>query len=38
MEKEDMVHIYNGILLSDKKEQSCAVCRDVDGSRVFHTE
>ena len=38
MEKEDVVQIYNGILLSPKKEQNCAICRDVDGPRGYHTE
>ena len=38
MDKEDVVHIYNGILLSNKKEQNCAICRDVDGPRDCHTE
>ena len=38
MDKEDVVHIYNGILLSHKKEQNWVICRDVDGSRVCHTE
>ena len=33
-----MVHIYNGILLGHKKEQNCAICRDMDGSRECHTE
>ena len=33
-----MVHIYNGILLSHKKEENCAICRDVDGPRDCHTE
>ena len=28
-----MVHIYNGILLSYKKERNWVICRDVDGSR-----
>ena len=32
------VPIYNGILLSQKKEQNCAICRDLDGSRDGHTE
>ena len=35
MDKEDVVHIYNGILLSHYKEQNCAICRDVDGPRVI---
>ena len=33
-----MVHIYNGILHSNKKEQNCAICRDVDGPIDCHTE
>ena len=31
-----MVYTYNGILFSHKKEQNCAICRDVDGSRDCH--
>ena len=27
MNKEDVVHIYSGILLSHKKEQNNAICR-----------
>ena len=27
MDKEDVVHIYNGILLSHKKERKNAICR-----------
>ena len=38
MDKEDVVHIYNGILLSHKWEQKWVICRDVDGSRDCHTE
>ena len=38
MDKEDVVHTYNGILLSHKKEQNWAICRDLDGPRVSHTE
>ena len=38
MDKEDVVHIYNGILLSHKKEQNSAICRDLDGPRDCHTE
>ena len=33
MDKEDVVHIYNGIVLSLKKELNCAIFRDVDGPR-----
>ena len=38
MDKEDVVHIYNGILLSHKKEQSNAICSNLDGPRDRHTE
>ena len=38
IDKEDMVHIYNGILLSYKKEQNRVICSDVDELRVCHTE
>ena len=31
MDKEDVVHIYNGILLSHKEKQNCTICRDVNG-------
>ena len=33
-----MAHICNGILLSHKKEQNWAICREVDGPIVCHTE
>ena len=33
-----MVHIYNGILLSHKKERNWVICKDIDGSRDCHTE
>jgi len=38
MDKEDAVHLYNGILLSHKKEQNWIICRDVDGPRNCHSE
>ena len=38
MDKEDVVQIYNGILLSHKTERSWVICRDVDRSRDCHTE
>ena len=28
-DKEDLVHVYNRILLIHKKEQNCAICRDM---------
>ena len=33
-----MVHVYNGILLSHKKEQNWVICNEVDGPRDYHTE
>ena len=38
MDKEDRVHIYNGILLSHEKEWNWVICRDVDGPRDSHTD
>ena len=38
MDTEDVVHIYNGILLSHNKEQNNAICSNVDGPRDCHTE
>ena len=38
MDKEDMVHIYNGILLSHKKEWNNAICNNMDGPRDYHTK
>ena len=38
MDKEDMVHIYNGILLSHKNEWNNAICSNMDGPRDYHTE
>ena len=38
MDKEDVVHIYSGILLRHKKERNGVICRDVDGPRVCHRE
>ena len=31
MDKEDVVHIYNGILLSHKEEQNFAICSNMGG-------
>ena len=33
-----MVHVYNGILLSHKKDRNWAICRDVDGPTVCQSE
>ena len=38
MDKEDVVHIYNGILLSHKKHQNNAICSNMDGPRDYHTK
>ena len=38
MDKEEVVHIYNGILLSHKKEQNNAICNNMDGPGDCHTE
>ena len=38
MDKVDVVHIYNGILLSHKKEWNWVICWDGDGCRDCHTE
>ena len=38
MDKEDVAHRYNEIVLSSKKEWNNAICGDMDGSRDFHTE
>ena len=31
MDKEDVTHIYNGILLSHEKEGNPVICNNVDG-------
>ena len=36
MDKEDVVHIYNGIGLSHKKEWNNAICSNMDGSRDYY--
>ena len=38
MDKEDVVYIYNEIILSHKKEQNNAICSDTGGPRDCHTE
>ena len=35
---QDVAQIYNGILLSHKKEQNNAICSNMDGPRDCHTE
>ena len=38
MDKEDVVHIYNGIILSYKKEWSKSICNNMDGPRDYYIE
>ena len=33
--KKNVVHIYDGIFLNHKKEQHCAICRNVDSRPTF---
>ena len=33
-----MRYIYNGILLSHKKEQNNAICSNMDATRGYHTK
>ena len=37
MDKEDVVYLYNGILLSHKKEWNNTICSNMDGPRDYHT-
>ena len=38
MGKEDVVYMYNGILLSHEKEWNNAICSNMDGPGDCHTE
>ena len=38
MDKEDVVHIYKGILLNHKKEQSNAILSNMNTTRDYHTK
>ena len=38
MDKEDVIYILGGILLTHKKEQDNAICINTDGPRDCHTE
>ena len=37
-DREDVVHVYNGILLSHKKECNNAICSNMKGPRDYHTK
>ena len=36
--KEDVIYVYNGKLLSHKKEWNNAICSNMDWSRDYHTK
>ena len=38
MDKEAVVHLQSGILLSHKEEWNNAICSNKDGPRDYHTE
>ena len=38
MDKEDVVYMYNVILLRHKKEQNNALCSNMDEFRDYYTE
>ena len=38
MDKEDVVHLYNGILISHIKEWNNAICSNKEGPRDHHTK
>ena len=38
MNKENVIHVYNGILFSNKKEWNNVICNNIDGSRHYHTK
>ena len=38
MDKENVVHIYKGILLSHEKEQNWIIYKDIDGPTDYHME
>ena len=38
IDNEDVVHIYNGVLLSHQKEWNNAICSNMDGLRDYDTK
>lgn len=38
MDKEDVVYIDNGVLLSHKKEWNLAICNNMDGPREYYAK
>ena len=38
MDREDVIHVYHGILLGHKKVQNNAICDDMGGPREDYTK
>ena len=38
LHKEVVGHIYNGLLLSHKKEWNITICNNIDGSRGYYAK
>ena len=38
LDKEDIVHIYNGVLLTHKKAWNNDICSNMHGPRNYHTK
>ena len=38
MDKEEVVYIYNGVLLGNQKEWNLAICDYVDGTRGYYAK
>ena len=38
IDKEDVAHLYSGILLRHKKEWTNVICSNMDGPRDYHTK
>ena len=38
MDKEDVVHIHNGILLAHNKEWNNVICSNIDDTKDYHTK
>ena len=38
MDKEEVVHVYNGILPNHKKEQNNAICSNMYATRDYNTK
>ena len=38
MDKEDVVHIHNGVLFSNKKKTNPTICNNMDGARGYYIQ